>query len=154
MTPVKGIENLCQWQEFLLHMKEEVDQMKLLLVMIGGFFGAICRYSLGEWLYSDNGFPLGTLFVNLLGCLALGWFLTFMSQNKTIKPEWTYLIGTGFIGSFTTFSTFTVESISLFQTGSILLALLYITTSTIAGLLLVYSGHRLALSSKEEGEPL
>ncbi|OLS36831.1 hypothetical protein BTR25_17590 [Bacillus sp. MRMR6] len=122
--------------------------------MFGGFLGAICRYSLGEWIYSENGFPLGTLFVNLLGCLALGWFLTVMSQSKIIKPEWTYLIGTGFIGSFTTFSTFTVESISLFQSGSIILALLYITISNIVGLLLVFAGHSLALYRKKEGEPL
>ena len=92
--------------------------MNLLFVMIGGFFGAISRFALGEWIHTSNGFPLGTLFINLIGCFFLGWFLTFVSQKKKIRPEFTLLIGTGFVGSFTTFSTFSVETLNLIAAGS------------------------------------
>ena len=92
--------------------------MNLLFVMIGGFFGAISRFALGEWIHTSNGFPLGTLFINLIGCFFLGWFLTFVSQKKKIRPELTLLIGTGFVGSFTTFSTFSVETLNLIAAGS------------------------------------
>ena len=97
--------------------KTKVYKMNVLFVMIGGFFGAISRFALGEWIHTSNGFPLGTLFINLIGCFFLGWFLTFVSQKKKIRPELTLLIGTGFVGSFTTFSTFSVETLTLLQQG-------------------------------------
>ena len=108
--------------------------MNLLFVMIGGFFGAISRFALGEWIHTSNGFPLGTLFINLIGCFFLGWFLTFVSQKKKIRPELTLLIGTGFVGSFTTFSTFSVETLNLLQQGLIFQGLLYVLTTIILGL--------------------
>ncbi|KMY52373.1 membrane protein [Peribacillus loiseleuriae] len=126
--------------------------MNVLAVMLGGFFGAVCRYALGEWIPTTNGFPLGTLLINLIGCIFLGWFLTFVSQKKTIRPEFTLIIGTGFIGSFTTFSTFSVETIHLFQEGLVFLALLYILTTTILGLLLAYLGRKLAVTYKAKGD--
>lgn len=126
--------------------------MNLLLVMIGGFLGSICRYALGEWIHTDNGFPLSTLLINLSGCLFLGWFLTFVIRRRKIRPELILMVGTGFIGSFTTFSTFSVETIHLWQEGFVFLALLYVVTSTIIGLLLAWFGCRLALSHEEEGD--
>ena len=119
--------------------------MNLLFVMIGGFFGAISRFALGEWIHTSNGFPLGTLFINLIGCFFLGWFLTFVSQKKKIRPELTLLIGTGFVGSFTTFSTFSVETLTLLQQGLIFQGLLYVLTTTILGLGLTYLGRKVAL---------
>jgi fluoride exporter len=113
--------------------------------MIGGFLGAISRYCLGVWIHTNNGFPLGTLLINLIGCFLLGWFLTFASQSTKINPYNTLLIGTGFIGSFTTFSTFSVETITLLQQGLFMLGLLYVLASIILGLLLSYLGHILAL---------
>ncbi|WP_164670068.1 fluoride efflux transporter CrcB [Virgibacillus doumboii] len=126
--------------------------MKLLLVMIGGFFGAISRFALGEWIHTTNGFPLGTFLINLIGCFLLGWFLTFVSQKKKIKPEITLTIGTGFIGSFTTFSTFSVETLQLIQQGLFSLGLLYISATTILGLVLAYSGRKLALRKERAGD--
>ncbi|PAV29785.1 hypothetical protein CIL05_10495 [Virgibacillus profundi] len=62
--------------------------MNLLLVMIGGIFGAISRFALGEWIHTNNGFPLGTFLINLIGCFILGWwFLTFVSQKEKIRPD-------------------------------------------------------------------
>jgi fluoride exporter len=126
--------------------------MKLLFVMIGGFLGSISRYAVGEWIHTNNGFPLGTLLINLIGCFCLGWFLTYVRQSKKISLEMTSMIGTGFIGSFTTFSTFSVETIQLVQNGLIFLAVMYVLSSIIFGLLLAYIGCRMVLGYQKEGD--
>ena len=124
--------------------------MKLLFVMIGGFFGAICRFALSEWIHTNNEFPLATLLINLSGCFLLGWFLTFVSQKRKIRPEFTLLVGTGFIGSFTTFSTFSMETLSLIQSGFIFMAFFYVLTSTVLGILLAYAGYHFAIAKREK----
>ncbi|MFS0777443.1 fluoride efflux transporter CrcB [Neobacillus sp. 3P2-tot-E-2] len=126
--------------------------MKLISVMLGGFFGAITRYAIGEWVNIDNGFPLGTLLINLTGCFFLGWFLTFITIKRNIKPEVTLLIGTGFTGSFTTFSTFSVETILLFRNGLAGYGTIYVLFSIILGLTLAYLGLKLALITERKGE--
>ncbi|MCM3668714.1 fluoride efflux transporter CrcB [Mesobacillus maritimus] len=118
--------------------------MNILFIMLGGFFGAISRFQLGEWLHTDQGFPLGTLAVNLLGCLILGWFTAF-AQRKGLRAESSLLIGTGFLGSFTTFSTFSVETMNLVVTGEMLLAITYVLVSIGAGLLLAFAGFKFAM---------
>lgn len=125
--------------------------MKLMFVMLGGFLGAVCRFALGEWLNADNGFPIGTLMINILGCFFLGWFLTFVSNQKKVNQELTLLIGTGFTGSFTTFSTFSVETLRLFQNGFIFQAVMYVLTSIFVGLGVSYIGWRIANSRRQEG---
>ncbi|NCU18836.1 fluoride efflux transporter CrcB [Pallidibacillus pasinlerensis] len=124
--------------------------MKLLFVMIGGFFGAICRFALSEWIHTNNEFPLATLLINVSGCFLLGWFLTFVSQLRKIRPEFTLLVGTGFIGSFTTFSTFSLETLSLIQSGFIFMAFFYVLTSTVLGILLAYAGYHFAIAKREK----
>ncbi|NWQ42637.1 fluoride efflux transporter CrcB [Bacillus sp. EB106-08-02-XG196] len=126
--------------------------MKLLSVMLGGFFGAISRYSIGEWIQPANGFPLGTLLINLLGCFLLSWILTVITIKKSIRVEFTLFIGTGFIGSFTTFSTFSVETILLFHNGQIVYGVIYILVSIIFGIWLAYLGFKLACINVEKGE--
>lgn len=124
--------------------------MKLLFVMIGGFFGAICRFALSEWIHTNNEFPLVTLLINVSRCFLLGWFLTFVSQLRKIRPEFTLLVGTGFIGSFTTFSTFSMETLSLIQSGFIFMAFFYVLTSTVLGILLAYAGYHFAIAKREK----
>ncbi|WP_338447833.1 fluoride efflux transporter CrcB [Niallia oryzisoli] len=124
--------------------------MNVLFVMVGGFLGSIARFSLGEWIQYGNGFPFGTLSINLIGCFILGWFLTYASRTEKVKLEISLLIGTGFIGSFTTFSTFSVETLQLFQNGFVGQAFLYILGSIVLGILLAYLGYRMALSRKDE----
>jgi CrcB protein len=124
--------------------------MKILFVMIGGFFGAICRFALSEWIHTNNEFPLATLLINVSGCFLLGWFLTFVSQLRKIRPEFTLLVGTGFIGSFTTFSTFSMETLSLIQSGFIFMAFFYVLTSTVLGILLAYAGYHFAIAKREK----
>jgi len=124
--------------------------LNLILVIIGGFFGAICRFSIGEWIIKNNGFPLSTFIINMIGCFILGWFLTYANKTKKVKPAFTLMIGTGFIGSFTTFSTFSVETLHLLQKGLILTAILYVFASTVIGIGLAYAGHKLAIIKKEK----
>lgn len=125
--------------------------MPLFFVMVGGFWGTVSRYMLGEWMVTRNGFPLTTLMINLVGCFILGWFLTYVSRRKKIRSEYTLLFGTGFIGSFTTFSTFSVETLQLLQDGFIFLALVYVLTTVFIGLFLSFLGYKLALLSFREG---
>jgi fluoride exporter len=132
--------------------ERRLNILKLISVMLGGFFGALTRYGIGEWIPTNNGFPLGTFIINLIGCFFLGWFLTFITFRKNIKPEFTLLIGTGLIGSFTTFSTFSVETIVLVRNGLAGYGTLYVLFSIIFGLLLVYLGLKLALYNEKKGE--
>lgn len=125
--------------------------MKLLLVMSGGFLGAITSFALGEWIHTYNGFPIGTLIINLSGCFFLGWFLTFVNLQK-IRTEFTLLIGPGFVSSFTTFSTFSLETLNLMEQHLVFQGFLYVLISTILGLLLVFSGSKLALLKKKDGD--
>lgn len=123
--------------------------MNVLFVMVGGFLGSIARFSLGEWIHYGNGFPIGTLSINLIGCFILGWFLTYAGRTSKVKLEISLLLGTGFIGSFTTFSTFSVETLQLFKNGFVGQAFLYILGSIVLGILLAYLGYRMALSRKD-----
>lgn len=123
--------------------------MKYLLVMIGGFFGTMSRFAVSERLHTEGDFPFATFFVNLIGCFALGWLLTYISRKTNIKSEYALIIGTGFIGSFTTFSTFTVETVTLFGQGFLLPAVTYVAASVILGLLMTYCGYKLAFRGED-----
>lgn len=132
----------------------EGEKMNLIYVMIGGFFGSISRYSLGEWIHINNGYPLGTFSINLIGCFALGWLLTFISIKRIIKPQLSLLLGTGFIGSFTTFSTFSIETIQLLEKGHLLQALFYVLSSILFGILFSYIGWKMADLNNKKGEQI
>ncbi len=125
--------------------------MNIVSLAMGGFFGSISRYSLGEWLHTEQGFPIGTLLVNLLGCLILGWFFTMSTTRwEKISPQLKLGLGTGFIGSFTTFSTFSVETLHLLSQGKLGFALVYVLTSVGGGILLALAGVQIAaLGSKK-----
>ncbi|GMA59972.1 putative fluoride ion transporter CrcB 2 [Alicyclobacillus fastidiosus] len=118
--------------------------MAYFAVAIGGFFGAILRYGVSEWLGTWNGLNIATLLTNWSGCLVLGWLNTVSSVALPIHPNVRLAIGTGLIGAFTTFSTFTVDAWKLYQNGQVLQSLGYILLSVIGGLLLSYVGYRVA----------
>lgn len=129
--------------------------MNVVAVGIGGFFGAIVRYTVGEWIHTGAGFPLGTFVINLSGCFFLAWFLTMTGKRWMLNPSLALGIGTGFTGAFTTFSTFSVETLHLINSHQFLFALLYVLVSVLGGLGLAFAGAKLAFDRpkrEREGE--
>jgi CrcB protein len=118
--------------------------MIYLVVGLAGIIGTLLRYYMGMvvdfwWL---GYFPLGTLLVNLIGCFALGWFTTRISKIEAIHPYILTALGTGLMGSFTTFSTFSVETVVLLQSSRWVTALLYVLLSLWGGLLMGWLGYK------------
>lgn len=115
--------------------------------MVGGFLGAVCRFLIGTWelLQSHGVFPFATLMVNLVGSFFLGWIVGFLRERY---PKLFLFLGTGFVGSFTTFSTFSVEVLTLLEKGELWLTFIYIFVSLVAGIVLSLIGYRLALHYK------
>ena len=110
--------------------------MVYLLVGIAGSLGAILRYLIGLSLFTNSAFPYATLSINLIGSFLLAWLTTQFFKNTSISPVIATAIGTGFVGSFTTFSTLSVETVQLFQSGSIGLGILYVFVSLVGGMLM------------------
>ncbi|WP_042355419.1 fluoride efflux transporter CrcB [Bacillus rubiinfantis] len=128
--------------------------MVYLWVGLGGMLGSIIRYILSQvtaHFWYDN-FPLGTLIVNLTGCFLLGWITTRMVSMKRLHPKLLTAVTTGVIGSYTTFSTFCLETVQLLQSGNIFLACMYIFLSLAGGLLLVNLGLETGKSRLKAGE--
>jgi len=98
----------------------------MLLVGMAGFFGAVSRYLVGGWVYRmlPSSFPFGTLAVNIIGSLLLGAVFQLGTERAVLSPEVRVAIGTGFLGAFTTFSSFSLETVNLLKEGSLLLATL------------------------------
>lgn len=118
--------------------------MQIVAVGIGGFLGAILRYGVGQWVQAEDGFPIGTLGVNLLGCLVLAWFYTMAANRWKVHPHVKLGLGTGLIGAFTTFSTFSVETLTMITQHQLPYAALYVLVSVIGGVGLAFTGARLA----------
>ncbi len=122
--------------------------LRILLIAIGGALGALFRYYLSgiPYRYSESQFPWGTLFVNLLGAFLIGllWGLT---EEKSISPYLKSFVFIGVIASFTTFSTFALESALLIRDGENAMAFIYIILMNI-GIILVFAG---LISSKYMG---
>ncbi|MCM3785594.1 fluoride efflux transporter CrcB [Neobacillus mesonae] len=114
---------------------------ELIYVGVGGFLGTISRYGI-QHLFGpvETVFPLAVWLINIAGCFFLGWFFTVTPTKWEIKPELRLLIGTGFTGAFTTFSSFSVDFVHLISIGELVLALLYVVLSIVIGLLMSYIG--------------
>lgn len=114
-----------------------------LLIGLGGFLGAIMRYALSDYVQSWSKitqFPLGTLVVNLVGCLLIGALAQLAEARNIFTPETSSLVFLGFLGAFTTFSTFSSDSFNLINDGNNLLFYLNIGASVIFGLAAVWLG--------------
>jgi CrcB protein len=109
--------------------------MMLLWVMIAGALGTGARYLVGQWAASALGttYPYGTMIVNLAGCLALGAVVQLASAGS-LSPEMRVAIGVGFLGGFTTYSSFNQETLMLMTSGATAAALLNIAVTLIGGL--------------------
>lgn len=126
--------------------------MNWLAVAIGGAIGALCRYAIVSYLVpvSPNRFPVGTLLVNVLGCICIGVLFVVVIQKNLLGPQWRLFLMTGLLGAFTTFSTFSIETLQLWQQGQSAMALSYVVLSFVLCLAgtgaSVYLVHRLLQS--------
>jgi CrcB protein len=119
---------------------------KYLLIAIGGSLGAIARYWVGLAVADRMGtkFPYGTLVINITACLIIGFSLVFLGRRAELNPAWRFMIPIGFIGAYSTFSTFEWETFTTIQTGAFFLAALYVVLSFFLGLIAVWCGALLA----------
>lgn len=104
---------------------------KYLFVGVGGFVGSVCRYGLSGLLYRVLGdrFPYGTLAVNVLGCFSIGLFMTLFVGRWLVQPNLRLFLTIGILGGFTTFSTFSFETVELFKGGNVYLGCLNVVGS-------------------------
>jgi fluoride exporter len=121
---------------------------KFLLISTGAIFGANARYWLNDWAVQKwgSGFPVGTLLVNITGSLLLGFLMTIAADRFLIDPRWRMLFVVGFLGAYTTFSSYTYESFTLLFTGDWQAGLLNMFGSVVAGVLSVGAGILIAKS--------
>ena len=114
--------------------------MSLLMVFLGGGFGALCRYGISKITASpSNGFPIATFLANLISCLVLGMLIAFF-MNKSEQSKYQLLLITGFCGGFSTFSSFSSECYNLLNSGQYFIAIFYILSSVLICLLAIYLG--------------
>jgi CrcB protein len=115
---------------------------RYLMVALGGAAGAVARYAvtLGVGMFWKKDFPLGTFLVNVSGCFILGLFLTMAVDRPSIGPGLRLLIATGFVGAYTTFSTFEYETQRLTSAGALGWGLMNVVSSVVAGYLAVVLG--------------
>ena len=120
--------------------------MKWLLIACGGGAGAILRYAMAGWGQRLVGgiFPVGTLMVNTLGCLAIGFLASLFAGPLLIRDEYRIAILVGFLGGFTTFSTYGYETFALLGDGEWWSAAANVFFSNVLGLLALWIGVRLA----------
>lgn len=114
----------------------------ILAVGAGGFVGALARYGVGLAVarFWTRDFPLATLLINVSGSFVLGLFSTWAAGRIGVDPAWRLFVATGFVGAYTTFSTFEYETERLLQTGAAGWALLNVVTSVVAGFAAVRLG--------------
>ncbi|HEX4155873.1 MAG TPA: fluoride efflux transporter CrcB [Acidobacteriaceae bacterium] len=119
---------------------------KYLLIALGGSAGAIARFWVGTTVAGRFGtrFPYGTFIVNITACFIIGFSLEYLGRHVEITSAWRYLIPTGFIGAYSTFSTLEWETFANLQSGAFFIAGLYVVLSLVLGLLAVWLGVLLA----------
>jgi fluoride exporter len=119
----------------------------LLLVGIGGFAGAILRYGASGYIQQraqNADFSYGTIVVNVLGCFLIGFLSQLVESRGMLSAEARVLLVPGFLGAFTTFSTFSNETLNLFRDGESPWALINIAAHILLGLGAVWLGRALA----------
>lgn len=122
--------------------------MNVLVIGIGGFVGAVARYGIAVWIGQRWGrsFPLGTFVINVSGSFLIGLLMTLMAERFTENPQWRLLLVVGFLGAYTTFSTFEYETGALLKDGEWLFAGLNVILSVIVGFVALKLGEVMAKS--------
>ena len=115
---------------------------KYLLIALGGALGSVARYWVGATVTDRLGarFPYGTLVINLTACIAIGFVMTLLGKRAGWSAEWRYLVPVGFVGAYSTFSTYEWETLSLLRAGGFPMAALYAVGSLVLGLAAVWCG--------------
>ena len=119
---------------------------KYLWIAAGGALGSLARYWIGSTVAGRMGvkFPYGTMIVNITACVIIGFSLTYLGRRADLNPAWRYLIPIGFVGAYSTFSTYEWETLSTMRSGAFFLAALYAVGSFVLGLIAVWGGSLLA----------
>ena len=119
---------------------------KYFLIAFGGALGSMARYWVGSTIAGRMGtkFPYGTFVINITACMIIGFSLTFLAKRADLNPAWRFLVPVGFIGAYSTFSTYEWETLSTIRTGAFLLAAFYAVSSLILGLAAVWGGSVIA----------
>jgi len=112
-----------------------------LAIGLAGSFGALARFFVARHIQTrfETSFPIGTLIVNLSGCFILGFFMAYV-DSRTISDTTKLAIATGFVGAYTTFSTWMYESVKLMEDGHWISVILNLTLSLLLGLVVVWLG--------------
>ena len=119
---------------------------KYFFIAVGGSLGSIARYWVGSAIASRMGtrFPYGTLVINLSACVIIGFALAFLGKRAELNPAWRFLIPVGFVGAYSTFSTYEWETLSTLRSGAFGLAAFYAFISLFLGLAAAWCGAILA----------
>ncbi|HEY9297640.1 MAG TPA: fluoride efflux transporter CrcB [Phormidium sp.] len=115
-------------------------------ISLGAIAGSLTRYYLTLYFTQSFGssFPVGTFLINLTGCFGMGFFVTLVERGMNLSPELRLLVTTGFLGAYTTFSTYGLDTINLWRTGNYLATAFYWSGSAILGILSLQIGVILA----------
>ena len=130
-------------------MKLKAIFLQAFLVGVGGFLGALCRYALAGVVHRGlphTTFPVGTLAVNLLGCLLIGYLAGLADSRQLFSPELRLFAFIGLLGGFTTFSTFGYETVALARDAGYVQAAVNVGLHVVVGLTLVWLAYGLATS--------
>lgn len=134
------------WRAFLLAVRGvsfyENGMNPYLLVGIGGALGAMTRYGVGTLVSAPaNGFPLATFLINITGSLAMGLLVGYLAKTTpAFQNEIRLFVAVGIFGGFTTFSSFSLDTISMIERGDVLLALAYVLGSVVLGIAALWVG--------------
>jgi len=120
----------------------------ILIIGIGGFIGAIARYGMALWIGQRWGrsFPLGTFVINVSGSFLIGLLMTLFSERFLVNPQWRLLLVVGFLGAYTTFSTFEYETGALLKDSEWMFAGLNVVLSVFVGFIALKLGEVIAKS--------
>ena len=118
----------------------------ILIIALGGAIGAVARYAAALWIGQrwGRGFPLGTFIVNVSGSFLIGLLMTLLAEKLTVDPRWRLLLVVGFLGAYTTFSTFEYETGALLKDGEWVFAMLNVILSVVAGFIALKLGEAIA----------
>jgi CrcB protein len=122
--------------------------VNIFFIGIGGFLGAISRYGVALWIGQRWGrnFPLGTFLINISGSFLIGLLMSLFTERFMVNPQWRLLLIVGFLGAYTTFSTFEYETGALVKDGEWLIAMLNVILSVSVGFIALKLGEVIAKS--------